>query len=383
MRSDASILEALAPPAGLAAHAISLSIVMALTGGLAALPLTQIDVAVSASGILVPATPGQVIRSGVRARVASLRLRDGDTVRAGDTLAILEAGFAGQTFGIRAELARLREEEADLRRLTAGDPLSTADLVTPRWRQDYVQFETLMGNAERQRLEAARRAGRTRQMASLGLSSTADLEAAEADALRASDEAPRIRGQFRTRWLEALSGSRRDRLRLEQENARSLDEASRLVFVAPLDGVVRDAGSVVPGAIIEPGEKIGTIVPSARLVAEVRVRSRDIGFVRVGMFSRILVDAYDHLAWGTLPARVLEVVPEYGASREPTEFRLRCELLEQTLHSRRGGAVDVHEGMTLRARLIVGRRSLLDLVRQKLSGAIDGEPETRTATEGA
>jgi len=77
---------------------------------------------------------------------------------------------------------------------------------------------------------------------------------------------------------------------------------------------------------------------------------------------RLLVDAFDHHEWGTLPAVVTEVAGDYTVADGRPAFHVRCALLARTLHRADGRLALPRKGMAVTAAFVLGRVSLLHLL---------------------
>ena len=179
------------------------------------------------------------------ARVAMVRVDEGATVRAGDTLAVLRQIDLPAT--IEAQRAALAAAEANLRDLQAGS--------RP---QEIRKAEADLAGAEAE----AERTGKALERAKALVADNAIARQQYDDAV-ASDRVARERVQAaREAFALARAGSRPERIQaaraevataraaLEQVEARSRD----LVLVAPVDGIIL-------GRHAEPGEGLGPNVP--------------------------------------------------------------------------------------------------------------------------
>lgn len=91
----------------------------------------------------------------------------------------------------------------------------------------------------------------------------------------------------------------------EQQIAKLSDRLERLVVRAPSAGLVQEMIPKATGEVIKPGELVARIVPSGyELVAEVRIDTKDSGYVSVGSPAEIKFATYDSALFGTLPGVV-------------------------------------------------------------------------------
>lgn len=156
-----------------------------------------------------------------------------------------------------------------------------------------------------------------------------------------------------SREIEAAVAGTQARLALAESQA-SLESVT-----TPVGGMVAEAKVTNTGEIVEIGALVATIVPDGvPLVVEADVPNRDVAFVKQGIDGRIKVDAYPFHEFGTLPARVLTVLPGLGTDNS---FTVRLQLLETTLGAR-GERLPIFPGLAVQADLMTARRRLLDVL---------------------
>ncbi|MBR0682601.1 HlyD family type I secretion periplasmic adaptor subunit [Roseomonas eburnea] len=385
---------------------------------LAVATLAEVDVVVTGAGRLAPDAPPIVLQPMERAVIREIRVRPGDVVRRGQVLAVLDPAFAeadraalaAQRRALASLLARLEAELADLPAPPGEDRDSALQAGLHARRQAFLAA----------RLRALEEEMRGQQAAILTLEE-AEAASAEQIAIARDVEALRARlleGQIGSRlhYLEARArriaaeqqrDQDRGRLRelrhaLEQKRAErqgflddwrrqvieevarvrgelsrveeSLAKATRLaeltLVTAPEDGTVLEVARRSAGSVLREAEPLISLVPAAApLIAEVALRSADIGQVRAGDPAVIKVDAFPFQRHGTLAGRLRAVAQESQAPRpggegEPGQaaggplHRAQVELDATGLRHPPEGARPI-AGMTVTAEIRVGSRSVL------------------------
>lgn len=216
-----------------------------------------------ASGYVV-ARRAATVAAEVTGRVIEIRVEEGQAVKAGDILAVLEP-----------TLARAEADSASARARASGAELA----------------------------EARRVLERSQALADRGFASTASLTAAQA------------------RVDTAVAQERASR----SEAARASAQLARYQIRAPFDGVITNKAAQ-PGEIISPMSAGGgftrtgicTIVDMTSLEVEVDVNEAFIASVREGQRVEAVLDAYPGV---TFPAHVIAIIP--SANRERATFRVR------------------------------------------------------------
>ena len=342
--------------------------------GVAIAAATSVDITIRAPATLVPAIERQTLRSLSEGPVDRMLVSAGNLVKAGDTLVALSTNAVEQA--IRATTTALetqRSRYADLHALLgapAGEidgaqlrlPQSRAiaSTATVEWKQGSVQ----VARAERVHDRAV-------QLMQRGFAVPAEAEAAQFDLARAREERSLALEQRRSAWAleladagQRIADSERDRVAL------MVTKATRYI-IAPLSGTVEESSALTPGSVVRAGDPVAMISPDGALFAESFVPPRDVAYVRVGMPARLIIEGYDVQEWGSAAAIVTSVARDYTLVNGHLVFRVRMRPISATLRRANGTTVRLGKGLRAQARFLVGRKRVVDLVRQRASEWMD------------
>lgn len=278
------------------------------------------------------------IAAQVGGRLRRVAVTVGETVKPGALLAELES---------EVEARRLEEERAKLSALAR----QLLDLRAERdsQRQGLAAAGRSLGLLHREAAEKARGAAIAASLAAEELRRKERLHAegvvAEAELARARNEAEQRRSEAASLEIarDRLAADRardeadrdatlRDAARriasLEGDIAaqravvRRLEEESRWRSIrAPVAGRIGELARLEAGALIQPGERLGTLVPARRLeVVGGFPPGAALGRIRPGQRAEVRLDAFPWTELGSLPARVERV------SGEPRDGRIWVEV---------------------------------------------------------
>lgn len=302
-----------------------------------------------------------IVAAKVGGRLREVTVREGDTVSAGQVLAILDddqvsARVAQARSGVDAAAARLDrarrqigvlEEQLEQGRIgidqsrldaqgrvdQARGQLAAAEAALAQaeanWQQaawDAERFETLareghepertarQARAHATALEASVRAARRQVEAARGALETAN----------ASLKNPAVRTSQQAALVRQVEQARADVTAFESELARARAvveeaEASRadLNVRAPFDGTVATR-SAEPGEVLAPGTPIVTIVNLGEVYLRGFIPEGDIGRIRVGQTARVYLDSNPATP---IDADVSRIDPQASFTPENTYFR--------------------------------------------------------------
>jgi len=349
--------------------------------------LARVDIITRAEARVVSDGREQVIASLEGGILRELLVREGQQVKAGQELALLDPTRleAQQNEGeakriaLRAAIARAQAESQG-RALAFG-----ADLKNTR----AAQAEAESWQARQRGLNEAL-AGYRRNAVLLDK----ELQVAEtmsAKGLMSEVEVMRVRRQANDLNLQMEERSNRFRqeanaelVRLQTELAQvgeqmvvRDDAVKRLVLKSPVNGLVKSVKVATLGGVVAAGAPLIEIVPiGERVLVELRIKPGDIGFVRVGREAQVKLSAYDFAVYGRLKGKVMMISPDalgdterQGATGVDTTYYRAMVHADRSTLVAGGKPLSVLPGMTGQGEINVGERSVLSYLMQPMTKA--------------
>ena len=132
--------------------------------------------------------------------------------------------------------------------------------------------------------------------------------------------------------------------------------------VMPVAGTITQMKISTPGQQISAGSAVAVMVAdSGDLMVKTAVKSKDVGFLRVGMPARIKVDAFPFQQFGTVPGRVTKIYPNIG--KDPN-FTVHLALLASRIKTG-NQELALSPGLTVKADLLTRKQRLIHLLMSK------------------
>ena len=242
-------------------------------------------------------------------RVAGIRVNEGDRVRAGDTIAVLDRGEV--VAELRAQVAQAERALAQWRDVREGP--RAPEIQAARSDLDATTAQARLASSEAQRVESLFKSG---------VASQAEVERAQA----ARDAAIARRDEAARRLSLLEEGSRRELIAAAERAAEAAraqlaaarSRAQELVLTAPIDGVVL-LKNLLAGEIAQPGLPVVTLGNPDSLWVRVYIAAPRLGQVRLGARAEVTTAGAPGRRF---PGRVIEI-----ASR--AEFTPRAALTEE------------------------------------------------------
>lgn len=359
-------------------------------------------------GVLVPDLGVIRLMPAEAAKVVERHAREGQTVRRGELLFVLEADRAGATGEAQAAVRRSLDDKRRSLRGAMQQQIAlldaqraTLDRQVADRRREIEQLDAELA-LQRQRLELAQQAqaqieslhagnfisaAQLRQQSEALLAVRAQMQGLERQRAAQWREIGTLEAQRRELPLrmQATTGElERDLAGVEQEAAET-DARQRLLVRAPADGVL---GAVLAeqGQAVSPAAPLASLVPAeSRLQAHLYAPSSALGFVRPEQPVLLRYQAYPYQKFGHQRGQVLQVsrtplqgaelasVPLAGVSNtastvngEPL-YRITVALDRQSVLAY-GQPQPLTAGMQLEADVQLDRRRLIEWLFEPLLG---------------
>lgn len=282
----------------------------------------DIEQTVRAQGQVIASARTQVVQATNDGVVRDLPIVEGQRVRKGELLMLLERGQAEAAYGdSTAKVAALKANLIRLRAEVFQRPLAfPADV---RAHPGFVENQTQLFTRRQQALHAEIGALNDSLVLvkkeldmSLPLLETGDI--GKTEILRLQRQAAEITGAMTNRRNKYFQDAQAEMTKAEEDLAtqeQMLAERSttleRTEIRAPADGLVRRLPVTTPGARVRAGDTVAELLPTGgSLVVEARLKPADRGFVHEGLPASIKLDAYDSAIYGALRGHVRYISPD-------------------------------------------------------------------------
>ncbi len=128
-------------------------------------------------------------------------------------------------------------------------------------------------------------------------------------------------GKYRRRASDELVELVRNAATLGEQVTRADDQERRSVIRAPIDGYVKNLKYVAMGNVVKAGEPIMEIVPTKdQLVLEVKLMPADRGYVKLGQEAIVKISAYDFYRYGGLEGKVQAIAADTDEGRNQEQY---------------------------------------------------------------
>lgn len=341
-------------------------VLLAITATIVALPFVYVDISVKGSGIVRPVAEKAEITSSITEYVDSVFVSEGEQVRKGDVL--LRFRTDGSDNKINYQHSRLNDYNAHLSDLAyLANGKCPAKFSSPVRQQEYAYFmkrkreiETLLAQAEKEH-------ERNKVLYDKKVISEEEYDGYYFKLQSQQNElASLIQSQLST-WQADQNTYRNTFNEMNSNLKQEIKNKDMYIVRSPVDGTLDQFSGVYRGSSIQAGQSLAVISPDSTLFLEVYVTPRNIGFMSVDMPVNVQVESFNYNEWGTIQGKVKDISSDFLTDSQGNSFyKVKCEMDRDYLQLKSGRVGKLKKGMTVSAHFMVTRRSLFDLLYQKM-----------------
>lgn len=358
----------------------------ALAGAIGWAWVAQVDIVARANARVVPDGREQVIASLEGGILRELLVREGQQVREGQELALLDpTRFEAQQAEGQARRLALRGALARLQAESTGKPLvfppevQAAKAVLEGETDSYQARQRALGEAvdlnRRSIALLQKELGVAEAMSARGLMSEVEVMRVRRQVNDLNLQMQERQNRFRQDASAELVKVRNELSLLEEQMVVRDDALRRTTLTSPVKGIVKTIKANTIGGVVGPGAPLMEIVPiGSRVLVEARIKPADIGFVRTGQDVVIKLSAYEYTVYGGLKGTVQSISPDAigdpdrAGAADATYYRALIRA-DRTPLQAQGKPLAVLPGMTATVDIRTGQRSVLGfLMRPLLKG---------------
>ena len=348
----------------------------------------KIDQVTRAQATVIASARTQEIQASEGGVLTQLAVSEGEDVKAGQLLVVLEEerakaavdNSASKTAALTAKLARLNAE------------IFEKPLVFPEGVQqypEYVQNQRALYDRRRQAInEEVSSLEKMLVLARQELRMNEPLleygDVSQADVIKLSRQVADIEAQINNKrnkyFEEAQAEMTKAQEELDTELEQLRDRAQVLEekrLMAPTEGKIKNINVTTIGGVVKPGEVIMQILPtSSDLVIDAKVSPADIAYVKEAQEATVKLDAYDYSIFGAMEGTVNYISPdtlmEQTPKGEEPYYRVLI-VINGAEFKGRGDEIVIKPGMTASVDIKAMERTVLSYLTK---------PITKTLSEG-
>jgi multidrug resistance efflux pump len=343
---------------------IYLVLLIAILVSLALLPVIKVDISSQSRGMVRSTTDNLPLTSLVNGKVTFVNLKNNLVVQKGDTLVKLTIDNLDTEKATNQKLsATIQNQIQDLSLVVLG---KSNLLKTPELQQEWFSYSSKRAELLSKIAQAKTGFDRNKQLYDKGVIAKAEFEKYSFELTYAQQAVSGLEKNQRSVW--------QNKKRELQEQLQNLNgtlqkinvEAKNYIITAPLSGTVENFSGIQVGSFLNASQPIAMISATDQLIVESTVSPNDIGLIRKNQKVKFQLDAFNYNQWGLLEGKVIDIDRNITIQGEQAFFKVRCALNSTAMQLQSGYKTQISKGMTLTTRYMITRRSLYDLLFDKM-----------------
>ena len=351
--------------------------------------LLEIDQGVRAQGQVISSAHTQIIQAVDGGVLSELRVIEGQEVKLGEVLAVLEknravAGFEESRDKVASLTIAMTRARAEAR--MQAPVFGSASSAHP----DFVNAQqTLYQQRKRSLDEDISANSQSLSLAKEELQMTEALlkdgDVSQLEALRARRQVTEIEARIAAARNKYRQDASTEAAKTEEELASvtsKMAERKNILehteLTAPVAGVVKFLRITTMGGVLRGGDELMQIAPADEdLIIEAKVNPTDVGLLALGLPVNVKVDAFDYSVYGSLNGDLIYISPDTLSEQSPngqsqTFYRVKVHLPRLQPQNPKAHTIVVKPGMTVGIDIRTGTRSVLSYLAKPVVKAFGG-----------
>ena len=343
---------------------IYFAVVLAIILFFALLPVIKVDISSQSRGVIRSRTDNVPVTSIVSGKITWITLKNNASIHKGDTLLkIAKEGLVTEKKTQDTLSVSVVTLLTDVSSLLAGNP---SNLKTALAREDFYKYQSQKTELQSKVSQAQINYNRNKILFDKGVIAKAEYEKYLFELRFASQALQSFIKQQKATWENQKRDLQAQQKNLQGAVAKIEVEEKNYVVVAPESGTIENFTGLQLGSFVNASQPIATISPTHNLVVESTVSPNDIGLIKKNQLVKFQIDAFNYNQWGLLEGKVIDIDNNITIQNNQTYFKVRCSLNNKVMQLKSGYKTQVTKGMTLTTRYIITRRSLFDLLFDKV-----------------
>lgn len=347
---------------------IYLCIVVLLLGIFTCLPFIHVSVSIKSPGIIRTASESSEVRTSLTGQVIKSNIREGASVKKGDTLLILRSESIHEKIELLENQFRTNQTYImDLLSLTSGK----ATFLSAKYQHEKHQYEATVEkllidvNMYKQAFDMQK------LLYEKNVSSKTDYLKSKNYYDLSLSQLRIHKKQNLNRWESELSQLKLENKSIQSSIKQLIKELNQYVITAPVTGSLQQVSGTKEGSFIVTGQILAKISPDENLLVECYVLPTDIGYLKLAQPTIVQISTYNFHQWGSISAEILQISEDVTFIENQPVFKVRCKLHQSYLRLKTGQKGKLKKGMTSTCRFTLTERTLFQLLFDKIEDWIN------------
>ena len=349
---------------------------LAIILGVLALPFIHTTISVKGLGLVQSNVEKIEVLAPVSGKIVHINLKDNQRVLKGELLMRIDAALPQQQGEILSNQNKQQQnllndaemliEAIDFAKVTVS--LQTG-LYNSSWQQ-YLEQQQNSLNAKEQSFKIYKR---YETLYTRRVVTQAEYEQYKYNYDQALSDLKMVAKRYRTQWQTEANQYRNELKEIQTHKIQLNEQEKMYTLKSQLSGSIQNLTGLQIGAYVYANQKLADISPDSALLAFCFIKPSDIGLIKKGQHVRFQIDAFNYNQWGMLTGKVVDISDDIIVQDQMTYFKVKCKFEKNYLQLKNGYKGHIKKGMSFNANFTVTRRSLFQLLYDKVDDWINPE----------
>lgn len=338
--------------------------IMTVAATIISLPFIKVDISIQGTGILRPVVEKTEVRAAIGELIDSIFVKEGDIVDKGEIILTQRCHSVDSRINrLRYQITQTENMIHDLENLISKNDFK--NFRSSRYSQEYSYYLQQKVELQNKMDKAQKELERNQKLYNSAVIAEKEFDEYRFQYLTANNELRVFVDNQKTKWQSELLQLHLQCNDLQSQLIQAENEKDLFTIRAPVSGTLEQFAGLYNGNMLSAGQVVAVISPDSSLVAEIYLRTQDIGYITNNTKVNIQVDAFNYNEWGIIKGHIVHIASDFIMVNNVPMFRVKCQLDRNYLALKSGIKGILKKGMTVRARFIITNRSLLQLLYQK------------------
>src|SRR5690554_6360175 len=345
-------------------YSIYLLVVFAVFLVVILLPIIKIDISSQSRGFVRSEAENVSVTSMVSGKITTLNLKNNFTVKKGDTLVVITQenlqtekettqDISGEVTGLLHDLKLVVQNRSQNLKTSA---------IRQEWQSYQTKYDELLSKQEQSMIVH----NRYKKLYDKGVISLSEYEKYSYDYTFAQQAVASFEKSQKSQWQSRIQELTERSKNLTGSLEKIKVESQNYIITAPVSGTIESFSGLQTGSFLIASQPVAVISPNENLIVETFISSKDIGFIHLNQEVKFQLDAFNYNQWGLANGKVIDIDQNVTVQENQAFFKVRCSIENTKMQLKNRYTAEITKGMSLTSRFIVTRRSLFDLLFDKV-----------------
>jgi multidrug resistance efflux pump len=331
------------------------------------LPIIYVDVSVQETGIIRPVIEKSEIKAAITEIVDSVYVKEGKLLKQGDTILTLNRSASNAQIEYRRKrIDDFQEHLNDLQYLVKDH--KPAFFSSSVRQQEYIFYIREKEECEINLAKSEQDLKRNKNLFDKNVIAAEEYENYQHEYNKAKNTLASLKENQLSQWQNDLNSYTNMQEEMKMAMRQDIKEKGRYVSISPVTGILDQFNGIYAGSLVYAGTIVAMVSPDSTLYAEIYVSPRNIGYICPGMDVNMQIGAFNYNEWGSILGKVTDISSDFLTDNSGNNafYRIKCSMEKNYLVRKNGVKGTLKKGMRVSAHFRITKRSLFDLLYQKL-----------------